>query len=340
MFSYDVLENWHWSIAMETKINPNTLKSLRNQHDLTQEELAGRIRCNTVQVSRWERGENRRPRKDLREKLAKALRTDWETLTRPPTEVPQDELQRIVPKEQLNIRVEKATKTALELVCLRYGVKSATVVELAPLLFLITAENSLRFRRDKLRAACALMSDAETTALSHLGKYVFYSNWDDKASDEEKSISKRDIFAETLEGWDWGIWDEENDCPYTNYLRHLADDLIEEGDAVAEISPNHGTAPDYKIALDTFREVTGIDGDTERDKLLHRKISAGYIKLRDVIVKRKELNKDEYQKWLDEALWDTSEQFSDNLNSFVLRQDLDAQKEILGHLREPRQEGE
>ena len=302
---------------MRLPINPETLKSLRNERKMTQAQLAERISCNPAQVSRWERGKNLRLRSDLREKLANALRVDWDTLTRPPSATPDGEPLEMIRKEQLNVLVKGATKTALDLVCLRYGVKPSTVVDLAPLLFLITAENSLRTRQQKLQAAWHLMSEAEKTALPHIGKQVFYNSWEDRVSEEQKSISDRDIFAKTLDGNGWDLWDEESDCPYTNYLRELATELIKEGDVIADMSPNYGNGPSYTVALDTFRETTGIDDSTERGGNLRFEILNRYIKLQDVIAKRQELDNTGFQIWLDEAQNEAATQKAEDFESLI-----------------------
>jgi hypothetical protein len=53
-------------------------------------------------------------------------------------------------KDQLNVRIDNGARNALHLVSIRYGVPSARIVELAPLLFYIAAEKSLSERRAKV----------------------------------------------------------------------------------------------------------------------------------------------------------------------------------------------
>jgi len=48
----------------------------------------------------------------------------------------------------INYRVSGETRTALDLVSHHYGVRQAEIIELAPLLFLITAQQSLLQRKN------------------------------------------------------------------------------------------------------------------------------------------------------------------------------------------------
>src|SRR5215216_4570180 len=138
--------------AMPLTIDPERLKQLRNQRRLTQEALAKKARLDKGTISRFER--ERRPiRKTNLDRLARAVDVDPEVLigVKP---MPEDSREPVAPAlasgYQLNVRVDGAIRNAFSLAALYYKIPVRRIVELAPLLFVVAAEGSLKRRGEKL----------------------------------------------------------------------------------------------------------------------------------------------------------------------------------------------
>ena len=133
---------------MTNTLNPEALKAQRERHGWAQKDLAQKSNCSTTQISRWECGKHLNINKNSRDRLTGALGISWEVLTRTPDDSNGDSL--LYQTAKLNTRVRQDTRTNLELVSRIYGVHWATIIELAPLLFIIAAQNSLNDRRKKI----------------------------------------------------------------------------------------------------------------------------------------------------------------------------------------------
>ncbi len=180
-------------------INANTLRTLRKRRGWSQAELAGKCGCRPEQISRWERSESSTPRYRLRTALAKALGVEWKDLTRPLPDDGRkagDDQQETV---QLNVRIDQRERNALSLVCLRYGVQPAEVVRLAPLLFLITAEKSLAWRRRNLGALDEALDKIPPLAPHLSGELAIVKGRAEEAMfTEQESLEARDIFGRRI----------------------------------------------------------------------------------------------------------------------------------------------
>ena len=100
-----------------------------------------------------------------------------------------------------NIRLPTAIRNAYTLVAIRYRVSGARIVELAPLVFLLMAEQSLASRRQRLKEMREAY--AARTELAWQARYLpldaaFDAALEDIYEAEQASIDKRDLFAETL----------------------------------------------------------------------------------------------------------------------------------------------
>lgn len=282
---------------MEQTIHPEALKIFRKKRGWSQRQLAEQCGCSTEQVSRWERGKTERVRNHSREGLTRALGVSWEELTRVPDDDDEVETLGQRPKVQLNVRVRPETRVALQLVCLRYRMDLATVVEFAPLLFLIIAENSLVQRQKNLNAIEAnfeQVTQESQRAAPHMAP-AFWPRleFEEAMSEEQESIDLRDIFFAIEDSYDVADYD-----PFVTYLQTLAGDLP--SGPVDEIGPSYFDYVSYTIAQDTLREATGLAGDDEYELGLLSLISNGYLDLREVLSKKQILTSKEYSKWLSE----------------------------------------
>ncbi len=140
------------------KIDQDILKRLRSAKGWSQEQLAentkfeGFPKIDKQTISRLERGDREKTRGRTIDQLARALKVEPAVLTGeapfPELEVESEPTQ----KSQLNVRVSRATRNALNLVAQRYaGLQPSQIVELAPFLFCWAAEASLRQRRERIK---------------------------------------------------------------------------------------------------------------------------------------------------------------------------------------------
>lgn len=278
---------------MENTLHPEALKAARKKKGWSQRQLAENSRCSIDQISRWERGISLNMHPNSRGKLIKALGISWEVLTRPPTDSGDDE-SKLFPTVQLNLRVRPEAKVALILASRRYNVRPTDIIELAPLLFLITAEKSLADRQANIDAIDMQWEAAvqeSIKAAPHLAPAFFRPyDHDETIESELQSIMRREVFGPK------DSFDVEEHNPYVTYLVRLIKGLPE--GLVEDLSPNYFRAPDYRIAEDTLREITGISGKTENDQELLEFISQGDIDLRELLNKKQKLADKDYSDWL------------------------------------------
>ena len=137
-------------MAQVIYLDPERVRKLRDRLSLSQEGLAKRAdNLNKQTIYRLEK--RRSPvRKGTLGRLAQALGVDPEVLTgeKPiPSDASQPSASEDEASYQLNVRVDAAVRNAFELVARRYKISVPKIAQLAPLLFVIIAEQSLKHRR-------------------------------------------------------------------------------------------------------------------------------------------------------------------------------------------------
>lgn len=290
---------------MEPTIHPEALKYFRKKRGWSQKDLAKKCGCNSAQVSRWERGKSQRIRSYSRERLTKALGVNWEDLTRPPNGDENDTPGQV----QINYRVKRSVRNALQLVCLRYslGVRPADIISLAPLLFLIVAEKSLVHRQENLDAIVERNYQTEKqnhAAAPHLSLDIFYqsdlyqSESMEKILDAEQiSIATRDIFGFAV---DDDLEDGSLENPFLDYLEILMADIP--SDLINTTMWAWESNFDYRLAEETLRKVIGIAGETEAEQMILDAILEGDIDLSTVLSEMESRSQEEYLSWLQKAV--------------------------------------
>ncbi len=139
------------------------------------------------------------------------------------------------PETRWNIRLPKAIRAAYNLVAIRYRVPPARIVELAPLVFLLMAEQSLASRKQRLdemrKAYAARQKLAEQVRHLPLNA-AFDSELEGIYEAEKSSIDQRDLFAEALlddkrlrMAQFYEDYDEDRHNPFAAFLRALAGEL-------------------------------------------------------------------------------------------------------------------
>lgn len=242
-----------------TEINPQRLVALRSRRGLSQKQLAGQIKVDKGTISRWERGEVTRLRAEKLGLLCKTLHTSEAELCADGP-LPERVAERAAaPRGQVNLMMDTACRNALGLIALRYGVTRQQIVEAAPLLFFILAEECLSFRRQALQRLRNEMDNAVSASAAHIKHRIrgIQNAHDEELLDEEEaSIMTRDLFATKVGGW---FDSRAVDNPFAKFLTNrLAETNATPRPAVRW---EDGEAPAYAIGFEEVGKLLG--GDRE-----------------------------------------------------------------------------
>lgn len=240
-------------------MNGKALAEARRKKGLTQIELseATKPKVDVSTISRIERGKSNRIRPHTLNTLAQALDVAPDSLC------PRAEAER----ETMKLRVEAAARNAFTLVARRYGVSREQIVESAPLLFFIAAEQSLKQRQEHL--ACLRASADALTGAQHAIPHMTH-HWpiDEEAFEsEERSIKERDLFGtKVLNDSQQFMEDIEfysAESIQNPFVRFLRDKLVEVGstESAESVSWPPSIWPSYEICADEAAVIVG--GDTK-----------------------------------------------------------------------------
>ncbi len=203
---------------METamRINPETLKMLRNGRGFSQETLAEASGVAKKTIARIETGKGGETRENTARELANALRVkDVEVLAKEPEseEARREELGKLglLP---IKLLLDGETLLAYDLVEKEYGFDMKSLIHAAPLLFTLLAEMSLADRRRRLEKA----REAAESANEALPEYLPEFAWPYSDADKE-SIDTRDVFGARIGKWRDGYWDGDGGrSPFSDFL--------------------------------------------------------------------------------------------------------------------------
>lgn len=238
-------------MTLSRKINPERLGALIAKSRLSQKELAAKIGADVGTLSRWKRGKIGVIRSGKLAKLCEALGTTPSELCAEgplPEAVAAGDTAR---RGQVTMMLDTSCRNALALVARRYGVTRQQIVEIAPLLFAITAEQALAERGEWLDA----YRDAPPP---HLRDLRGPSVEDDEAllEVEARSIKQRDLFAMQVGGWD------EHHHKNNPFARFLSERLSKTGlKSGTRVIWDEGEAPRYWIGIDELIDLLGRDKD-------------------------------------------------------------------------------
>jgi len=132
------------------RINPLILKRQREKLGFSLEDLAARSGIDKGTIYRIEAGKPGRNARNTIAKLANALKFSPDELVATKVDDPDGTETVLYSRSQLNVRISHEARNALAFVGQRYGVRPIDIIEFAPLLFHLVAEESLRSRRDSL----------------------------------------------------------------------------------------------------------------------------------------------------------------------------------------------
>lgn len=298
---------------MTDTINPQALKAARVRRGMNQQQLADAIGCTKDTVSRWERGKSSKIRSHLRKPLCRELRVEWEKLTGS-TDQPKE----ILDDTTAKVSIGRAARASLQLVAERFNVRPREVVDLAPLLFLILAEQSLLERERRLQEIYAAMQKADEQLLAncaHLGGIITARSpsVDNQLYEEQESLSKRDVFGRAIK---YEFWEEGHEGPFVHFIRDLTKDLPK--GAVTDVDSFDGDMIEsYRIADDTLQECTGISEDDEKGEKLLRYIRCGVIDFSECLRVKRAGDESKYRHWLCDELSRGEEESKRLLEGFM-----------------------
>lgn len=209
------------------QIDPNRLKELRQGKGLSRAQLADRSKISQRQITRIEN--DAAATGNVRERtvteLAKALGVEPGVLT---GNLPMPDAglhphsSRGVPR-QVSARLQPEASLACALIERRYGVSRTTLFNAAPLMFVLLAEGSFAWRREKVEEVENTIDNIQKLGLPHLPFVASLWQTEEGAGSERESIEKLDLFGENLDEWadEFGYEPTEGN-PFSEYLRHLA----------------------------------------------------------------------------------------------------------------------
>jgi transcriptional regulator with XRE-family HTH domain len=255
---------------MSKPLDGTRVRAVRELRGLTQEKLAKVAKISKESIYRIEKGEQPGTRQTTRVALAKALNVEPDVLTgdlpvpaAEPASAPDDLVFEMFP---LSHKVDGAVRNAFTLTARRYGIPMARIIELAPALFVLVAEGSLRRRQDKLAKLREAFDEAEElrSDFPHLPYEIIPTFWADQAFAAEKdSIARRDILAATLPERIFGHdgvetdYDEHDQNPFVTSLKAEAESLG--GDVIIERFSRYDTT--FHVCGGDALEIAGGDED-------------------------------------------------------------------------------
>ncbi len=218
------------------KIDADRLRTLRKRKKLSRPDLhrASGITVRTIQRLENDPDACKTTREDTVTRLANALDLEPGVLT---GELTLPDAEKAPVAEPYSVRIgaeiEPSVRLAYDLIKRRYGVNTTDLITMAPLFCVLLAEGSLAWRREKseeAREASRQLNQVDgywwgglTTGLDGA---VYHG-----IAREEESIRKADLFGQHLLDdpdsslVDRSFFDPEEENPFADYLRKLADEL-------------------------------------------------------------------------------------------------------------------
>lgn len=222
-------------------------------------------------------------------------------------------------RRQVGAQLQPKVGLAYALIERRYGLGLTTLVNAAPLLFVLLAEGSFVWRREKAKEAEEAADLLRSLGLGNQSFGIAAGRAENAAGAEEYSVSRRDLFGETL--FEEGIYDDGYDPylhnPFADYLRALAkkiDDpeIVQIGEDIEARGP-----------LKNFPDFTVCNGDVDAfiggDERLRWALWMGWLRTDrmpedlwadDALKKR--------QEWLEEQIPDKAKEPLESLLSLDL----------------------
>lgn len=266
------------NVAGPLEIDPANLKALRTAKGWSRRQLADRSKVSVRQLARLEASRNS-VRMTTFKRIADALGTDDETLSGASPVA----LRREKPEEVgVRVRVSPQLQLAYDLVSFRYGPTRKEIVELAPLLFVLLAEGSLAWRRERAETVDELIGRLQDVSKQSAFYGASFLEYVLEGTDHERaSIEKADLMGNDVRREEWG---DGYGVPFCDYLCKLAEDLRIAGtvdfypddtDATVGFDTIWGSEP-YEVCRNLLGELTG------GSRLARRALLRGNVRLSEI----------------------------------------------------------
>ena len=311
-------------------IVPQRLRRLREERNMTREDLATKSNVSAKQIQRLETAglASKNARAHTVNRLANSLGVETKELTGEPP----------APDDPRQIRIGAAlapgVRLAYELIQQRYGVTVGELLNVAPLFFALLAEGSLAWRRAELtemQAAIDRVKELGDVGRKRFANHVWLAEADQASEAEEQAIVRGDLLNDPLPAdYEFYTGEDWDGSPFGDYLRKLADDL---GDPeLVDLDPSfhgrvspHPGMPAYRIYSGDLTRVAPLDSNAMY--ALHSG-DAGLGDMPD------ELMADNAgaarQRWLEDRLTPASRDWLDRLQQITSRIKLRADDESGG----------
>ena len=296
------------------KIDPNRLRTLREEKGLTRLKLAERSGLSERTIRRLESEPDRsqKSQEHTLNSLAKALGVEKEPgvltgdVPLPESDnAPADTLGRV----QIGAKITPKARLAYDLIKRRYGVNATEIINMAPLFFVLLAEGCLAQQRETLKKADEAIDLLSENNESGHGIFYFPVEYVYNVYTLiEASIEKADLFGEHLFGDShFDLLDSTTGNPFANYLRKLAEELNKAGVVKVDngtldlggVSRSKYKFPYYDICGDELNHIANGSPDAKRT------LETGCARLSEI---PKELMaedaEEERAKWLEDKLLD------------------------------------
>lgn len=302
--------------------DPNRLKQLRKGKRLTRNDLARKSKISERTIARLESETGRLT--DARERtvneLAKALDVEPGVLT---GDLPlPDATERMRPeggrRRQISAQLQPNASLAYALIKRRYGLGLTALVNAAPLMFVLLAEGSFAWRREKADEAVEASNALSGLGLGNHKFWIAAQRAENAVMEEEDSIDRRDLFAEKLVEQD--EWEESYNPylhnPFADYLRALArkiddPDIVEIGEDIEAHGP-----------LKNFPDFTVCNGDvdvfTGGDSKLNFALRMGWLRVDSIpedLLAEDALER--RQEWLEEQFSEAVKENSQEMSAVL-----------------------
>ena len=248
---------------MQPQIIPERLVTLRKRLGLSQQSLAEQAGLSRRQIAALEKPlkdkEQRVSRANTLKALALALRVKREVLTGL-ADMPAEKQE----TEEIIVRLTPLALLNYDRIKRRYGVSRDEIIEAAPLLFTILAEQSLKAREDKQKERDAFMANLKDMVIYRgmdLTTWLF--SYDPNEDDETQSIAEPDVFGR----WHSDTFTLTNN-PFVDFLLEAARDPRVKAQVTFEASYHGGGAEEYALYADwTTRFPVATVCETEEARL-------------------------------------------------------------------------
>ena len=292
------------------QIDPKRLRHARGR--LSRAQLAKKSHVSERQIRRLEdtRPEKRNGRTHAHtlDRLAKTLRVEPGVLT---GELPLPDSGRAATtpdamRTQIGAQIAPKARLAYDLARHRYGVSVTEIINMAPLFFVLLAEDSLAWRREKLEEAGEAIRRLDQIGDEAWGPLFLMATTVAEYPDswERESIDKADIFGEQPFSDTATVPDDLHEGnPFASYLREAANTL-KPADGAGVVGVEDGEFgfmrfPDYNVCRGE------LDNFTNGSFKARTALEQGFVRLSDIPQELMEEDAGEKRaEWLEEKIPD------------------------------------